>query len=194
MDAFQRLAQALTQRDPALAIGWAERHFEQPEGELLYQVIARHWSHQDAAAALDWVLGWSDAERRKRAAFASYRIFLAFDTDGALQWLDAQSTQPVIRLLNRVAITHLAAKGRPLEAIARANAEEEPSRRERLLIAAVAEWRAVDGEAAEAWVEEQAFPEELVARIRAARPGARVPRAGQLEELEEDQDPEPPAG
>jgi hypothetical protein len=119
-------------------------------------------------------MSWPADETRSRALLANYRIFLSRDGDAAIAWLDARTEDDTaLRLLYRASVSNLARRGQPLEAIARAEAVEDPERQENLLGTALGEWLAADPAAAERWIAERNPSQGVLREARKHQRGRR---------------------
>jgi hypothetical protein len=178
IDAFRRVAVALTRADPAAAVAWCDAHCEGPFGSNVRMLIAQNWAARDGLAAMQWVATAPAGQERDWAVRGAYRGWSRGDREGLMEWVEAmgvEGVEPWFQPTIDVVAFSMVAQS-PGEAVKWAAAIENAADRERTLIAIARGWRKRDPSAAEAWLEQSPLSEEARAQARAPTPPGRQGR------------------
>ena len=168
---FARTAVVLMERDPALAIAWAEEHVGSPWGVGVQKHLAYYWGIRDGAAAIEWAISLPDEPSRPAVVKRAWVSFSRKHTDAARSWLHARAPSEALRGIYREHLRHLGAN-EPELALELANRAEDEGLRMEMRAAAARGWMKSDPDAAFEWLAGADLPEELEARVLRAAPQA----------------------
>ena len=168
---IQRVASAITLREPELAAQYAER-LTQVDLYSHYVVrrVARRWAEKDPLATLQWLEGFDIAPLRAEALRATFKVWLRDDEAGALAWLDGQPSAAWLDPARRsTVLTRLSSQTNPAwETLSNeAMKIHTDAVRWSTVSWALRHWRGADEAAAERWLaSEPTVPEEIRVEIR----------------------------
>jgi hypothetical protein len=167
--AFRQAALALTTVDPTVGVAFCEAHCDGPYGEGLRALVARRYGAWDGPAAMAWVATAEPGAERDRAVIAAFEgWFASEDRPGLVKWYQAkgpEKAEPWLQPTFDLFATVQAAMA-PEEALAWAQAVQDPQRREGAILNVLRTWRHVDPQAADAWIDQSPLDEDMRERAR----------------------------
>lgn len=167
--AFRQTALQLTTVDPLVGVAFCEAHCDGPYGEGMRALVARRYAAWDGPAAMAWVAAAEPGRERDQAVIAAFEgWFASEDRPGLVKWYQAKGPekaepwlQPTFDLFAAVQ-----AAMAPEEALAWAQAIQDPQRREGAILNVLRTWRHVDQAAADAWIDQSPLDEDMRKRAR----------------------------
>ena len=175
LQAYRRVASAITSMDPEQGAAWGTIHGAGKYGSGVYKRVATRWAYKNGLATMNWLSTLPEGYDRDWAVRESFRQWASGNRQAAWEWIAAEPPA----LWNEPARAIYAggiSRTDPLAGIAIAEAFEQPQRREESLEGMARSWVNRDPEAARAWIEASDLSEMGKARaMRGMR--QRKPRA-----------------
>jgi len=93
--AMERAANQVAPLEPEMVARWAEKHWDQTYARTVPRELAKRWFPADADAAMAWLTGLDDPEKRDELIDTGFRRWSQLDGRSASQWLTTTELTPV---------------------------------------------------------------------------------------------------
>ncbi len=185
LSAFSQAMNALVWFDTDGALAWCDVQCDGEWGKGLRSMIMRTRirTEPNGGPVLEWISQMpkenpDQAEERKVALRTTYAIWVHLDRNAAVEWMRATISEDEapgwVRYLYPRYAMQIAPESPP-EAMIWAERIEDEGRREASMILVARIWRAVDEDAAEAWLEQSSLSETAQDKVRRSLPDPSVP-------------------
>jgi hypothetical protein len=165
LNAFRRIAGAVVEVSPQLAVAFAERHLDGPYGKGLPRRVGMRWVAHDPEVAMHWLSSLAPGPNRDDGVQESFRHWQILNTAEAWSWIRSVEHEP---WLDPAVSIYARPFGRrqPLEALELASRIQDEDRRNRTIGVIAREWLVRNESDANAWLDQSDVPAEFIARIR----------------------------
>ncbi len=172
--AFRQVAAALALRDPERAKAWVDRHAEGPFGEGLLFKAALSWALLDGEAAVTWLAGLPADDVQQYAMRAAYGFWLQQDRESARAWLQKSGEMSPALEPAWILLVFDIGQDDPragLDLLSTLAIGDEV--RESTTVGLVSAWAQRNPGEAQSWLDSAGLPEDVVEKIKKARPPKR---------------------
>ncbi len=173
LNAFRRVASAVAEDYPQLAVAFAERHLEGPYAKGLPRRVGMHWVTRQPEAAMRWLSSLPAGENRDDGVLESYRKWIMVDKPAAAAWLVGMEHDGWLDPAVSVYARHLG-EDDPLAGLRWASGIQDPVLRNPTLGVIARGWLMSDEASANAWLDQSGLSEQFVEKIRTIPEAARM--------------------